>query len=300
MPGPIAACGRSTGAIAPCWSLRSASGSSSCSAAMKPAAVGRRRVVGARAQGEDDRGGEGVRCRCDASGRRRSLRIGQVAVIAQPDRIIPSSSVSQPVEAVAVVTGVGLLERVVDGDRVVGQRGLARAREHAPEALLEELLRAVLAVVAVRVGDELLGLRDEHRAQQVGVDAAQRAAQPDVEEVREVGVADVVVVRRVRRDERAVDVDRWRRLLELTSAPVVARARVPSTHARLSTDDAERRRSACQNGLPRRSPRSSASPGGRTGVATRSLRAASHGTSDDCRDPQLLTAKPRYVATASA
>ena len=43
MPGPIAAWGRSTGAIAPCCSLRSASGSSSCSAAMKP----RRSVVGA-------------------------------------------------------------------------------------------------------------------------------------------------------------------------------------------------------------------------------------------------------------
>ncbi len=29
-----------------------------------------------------------------------SLRIGQVAVIAQPERIIPSSSVSQPVDPV--------------------------------------------------------------------------------------------------------------------------------------------------------------------------------------------------------
>ena len=106
-----------------------------------------------------------------------------------------------------VVVGVGLLERVVDGDREVGERGLASAREHAPEAVLEERLRAVLAVVAVRVGDELLGLRHEHRAQQVGVHAAQRAAQPDVEEVGEVGVADVVVVGRVRGDEPRIDVD---------------------------------------------------------------------------------------------
>ena len=64
------------------------------------AAVGRRRVVGTRAQRENDRGGEGVRADAHASGRRRSLRIGHVAVIAQPERIIPSSSVSQPVDAV--------------------------------------------------------------------------------------------------------------------------------------------------------------------------------------------------------
>ena len=106
------------------------------------APVGGRRVLGARAQREDDRGGEGVRADWLIIRFASSLRIGQVAVIAQPDRIIPSSSVSQPVDAVAVVVGLGLLERVVDGDREVGERGLASAREDLPEAVLEEVLRA--------------------------------------------------------------------------------------------------------------------------------------------------------------
>ena len=53
------------------------------------AAIGRRRVFGARPQGQDDRGGEGVRADCRSCAADRSLRIGQVAVIAQPERIMP-------------------------------------------------------------------------------------------------------------------------------------------------------------------------------------------------------------------
>ena len=99
----------------------------------------------------------------------RSLRIGQVAVIAQPERIMPSSSVSQPVEAVPSSVDLGLLERVVDGDRKVVERGLSRAREHTSESRP----RRTPSHRPCRRGGT--GWRrapppsDEHRAQQVGM-----------------------------------------------------------------------------------------------------------------------------------
>jgi hypothetical protein len=81
---------------------------------------------------------------------------------------------------------VGLLRQAVHGLR------------HAVE---EELLGLFLAAVAVRCGDQLFGLRNRERGEEVGKDGPQRPTQPDVEEVRQVGVADVVVVGRVGGDE---------------------------------------------------------------------------------------------------
>jgi len=57
-------------------------------------------------------------------------------------------------------------------------------------------------LAASRGRDELFGLRGEDGLEEVWVDAPEGAAEPDVKEVREVGVADVVVVGRVGRDER--------------------------------------------------------------------------------------------------
>jgi len=69
-------------------------------------------------------------------------------------------------------------------------------------AVEEEGFRLLLAAVAVGRGDQLLGLGDGERGEEIGEDGPQRATQPDVEEVRKVGVADVVVVGRVGGDER--------------------------------------------------------------------------------------------------
>ena len=52
--------------------------------------------------------------------------------------------------------------------------------------------------MTIGVGDKLFGLGGEHRANELRVDPAQAATQPHVEEVGEIGVADVVVVRRIR------------------------------------------------------------------------------------------------------
>ena len=61
-------------------------------------------------------------------------------------------------------------------------------------AVQEKRLGLLLAAVAIGRGDQFLGLGYGERGEEVGEDRLQRAAQPDVEEVRQVGVADIVVV----------------------------------------------------------------------------------------------------------
>ena len=83
-------------------------------------------------------------------------------------------------------------------------RLLGEAVHRLRHAVEEERLRLLLAAVAVGRGHQLLGLGHGERGEEVGEDGLQRAAQPDVEEVRQVGVADVVVVGRVGGDDLAV------------------------------------------------------------------------------------------------
>ena len=93
-----------------------------------------------------------------------------------------------------VAIALGLLEGVVDGDRKGRVRLLGEAVHRLRHAVEEERLGLLLAAVAVGRGDQLLGLGHGERGEEVGEDGLQRAAQPDVEEVRQIGVADVVVV----------------------------------------------------------------------------------------------------------
>src|ERR1700730_10670159 len=62
---------------------------------------------------------------------------------------------------------------------------------HAAE---EEGLGLLLAAVTIRVSNQFLGLWDGDRSKEIWKDWLQRSAQPDVEEVRKIGVANVVVV----------------------------------------------------------------------------------------------------------
>ena len=101
---------------------------------------------------------------------------------------------------------LGLLEGVVDGDRKGRVRLLGEAVHRLRHAVEEEGLGLLLAAVAVGRGDQFLGLGYGERGEEVGEDGLQRAAQPDVEEVRQVGVADVVVVGWVGGDD-LVDAD---------------------------------------------------------------------------------------------
>ena len=70
-------------------------------------------------------------------------------------------------------------------------------REHVVEPIHEELGCPLLSSMAVRVGDKFLGLGSKHRSCHGRQDRLEYAAQPYVEVVRQVGVADVVVVRRI-------------------------------------------------------------------------------------------------------
>ena len=82
---------------------------------------------------------------------------------------------------------------------------LAQALESLSQSVLEEPLgRPAVAVEAVWRGDELLPLWGQHGREDLRMNVAQRAAEPDIEEVRQIRVADVVVVRRVGADERVV------------------------------------------------------------------------------------------------
>ena len=90
-----------------------------------------------------------------------------------------------------------LLVGVVHGHRHVRVGAPAYPVEDRVEAVDEELGGVLLSIVAVGVRHELLGLGREHGGDHRGVDSLQAAPQPHVEEVGEVGVADIVVVGRV-------------------------------------------------------------------------------------------------------
>ena len=94
-----------------------------------------------------------------------------------------------------VAFALGLLEGVVDGDREGRMRLLGESVHRLRHAVEEERLRLLLAAVAIGDGDQFLGLGHGERGEEVREDRLQRAAQPDVEEVRQVGIADIVVVR---------------------------------------------------------------------------------------------------------
>ena len=105
--------------------------------------------------------------------------------MAKPARITASRKVSQPVLAVPLIAlALGLLEGVVDGDRKGRVRLLGEAVHRLRHAIEEERLRLLLAAVAVWRSDQLLGLGHGERGEEVREDGLQRAAQPDVEEVR--------------------------------------------------------------------------------------------------------------------
>ena len=127
-----------------------------------------------------------------------SVRIGQVPVIAKPDRITASRNVSQPVlEDPRVPFRLRLLEGVVDGDREGRVRLFHETAHRLSHAVEEEGLGGVLTSVAVGRSHQFFGLRHGQRREQVREHRLQGAAQPDIEEVRQIGVADVVVVGRV-------------------------------------------------------------------------------------------------------
>ena len=139
-------------------------------------------------------------------------------------------------------------------------RLLGEAVHRLRHAVEEERLRLLLAAVAIGRSDQFLGLGHGERGEEVREDRLQRAAQPDVEEVRQVGVADVVVVGRIGGDD-LVDA-------EIVCVAASACVRMPdsvaggnasSTSRPYSTQLATAAADVCRTDSPPRSPRSSES-----------------------------------------
>ena len=107
MPGPMADCAKSTGAMLLRWSFCSAGRSSRFSSAIKP-----RRVVWGASAGRLRHTSTMEEARAlvpDAMERFAiSVRIGHVPVMAKPARMMALSMVSQPVEAVLESSSVSL------------------------------------------------------------------------------------------------------------------------------------------------------------------------------------------------
>ena len=154
------------------------------------------RVAWSGTTGQDDRGGQGV-------GPLGEHPVRQFAAHRPRGRDLPAranEAVKQgmpPCGRLPIRAVVLLLVGVVHGHRHVRVGAVAYPVEDGVEAVYEKLGGILLPVVAVGVRHELLGLRREHGGDHRGVDALEAAPQPHVEEVGEVGVADIVVVGRV-------------------------------------------------------------------------------------------------------
>ncbi len=74
-------------------------------------------------------------------------------------------------------------------------RLLSEVVDRLRHPLEEERLRFLLAAATVGRSDQFLGFGHAECGEEVGEDWFQGTAQPDIEEVRQVGIADVVVVR---------------------------------------------------------------------------------------------------------
>ena len=90
-----------------------------------------------------------------------------------------------------------LLEGVVDGDGEGRVRLLSETLHGQGHPLEKECLGFFLASVAIGRSHQLLGFRHGERGEKVGKNRSQGTAQPDIEEVGQIGVADVVVIGRV-------------------------------------------------------------------------------------------------------
>ena len=203
MPGPIAACAKSTGAMLPFWRSRSACGNSRFSDARKSLRV----VMGA----ESDLGRQArtieeakrVRAHADAAARSFGTHGPSGCCLeARPKKAFEHSFPASRRHGGGVcsffLVRLHLLERVVDGEWVAWRLHCSNSRKSPAEALFEELLRSFLAPVeTIGSCNQLLFLRGEQGRKQVRIQRAETAAQPDIEEIGKVCVPYIVVVRRV-------------------------------------------------------------------------------------------------------
>ena len=136
IPGPIDACARSTGAMLPCWRVRSASGISRLRLATKslrvvmPASIERGRQTRTIDEASAFVPIETHPCRSLGPHRPRAVD-REAGARAAPRASSPSRSTRSPRAIAILVVGLGLLECVVDGDRNGRVREL-RMRSRTP------------------------------------------------------------------------------------------------------------------------------------------------------------------------
>ncbi len=149
---------------------------------------------------EDDAGGEGVGAGADVP-RSQFVRIGQVPLMAKPASITAARKVSQPVLVVPSSPSLSsLFEGIVDGDRKGRMRLLGEAVHRLRHSVEKEglcLLPCCRGDMGARPTPQPLARQAWRRDWENWL---QRTAQPNVEEIRQVRVADVVVVRWVCRN----------------------------------------------------------------------------------------------------
>ena len=79
--------------------------------------------------------------------------------------------------------GVLLLEGVIDRLRIIVADEAAEMGKSLCHATLEEVFGFGFAAVPMARGDQLIGFGHEHGVENIGINFAQAAAQPDIEEV---------------------------------------------------------------------------------------------------------------------
>ncbi len=139
---------------------------------------------------EDDAGGEGVGAARPSTALRShwpSAGDGEASANQSVEESVPATAGSS-----LIVIALGLLEGVIDGDRKGGVNLLGEAVHRLSHTAQEECLCPLLAAMAVRASDQLLGLRHSKRGKEIGEDRLQRTTQPDIEEVRKIGIAYIV------------------------------------------------------------------------------------------------------------
>ena len=97
--------------------------------------------------------------------------------------------------------GVALLEGVVNSDREGRVRLRGQVVHGGRHAVQKKHLCLFLAAVAVGRSHQLLGLGHSQRGVELGENGTQAAAHPDIKEVGQISVANVVVIRRVGGDD---------------------------------------------------------------------------------------------------
>ena len=72
------------------------------------------------------------------------------------------------------------------------------------EPINEKLLCAVLAIMAIGVGNKFVGLGRKHSANNIRMDILKTATQPHIKIVRKIGIADIIIIWRIARNYEAI------------------------------------------------------------------------------------------------